>query len=473
MRVDRRDERDARIAQLTAALAVAHGRIAQLEGEVADLKARLAQNSTNSSMPPSSDPPGTERSPRKVPSGKKPGGQPGHPKHERTFLKPDRIVPVRPKTCNCCGGLLHEDDAAPERHQVIDIPKIKPDVTDYLLYSGSCDQCGAVTRAELPAGVPRRGYGTRLTAAVSLCSGKYRLSKRMIRSILADLLGVEISLGSVSNLEQEMSASLAAPVEEAAAHVQKQDVANADETGWFEGRSNGRAGRAWLWVVTTAFVTVFQVAKSRGTGAAQELLGENFAGLLGTDRWSAYAWVDAARRQLCWSHLNRDFQGFVDRKDAAAPIGERLLRESGRMFRYWHRVRDGTLSRSAFQQNMKPVRARILSLLREASVCPAAAKTAGMAKSILKLEAALFTFVDREAIEPTNNVSERKVRHGVMWRKTSFGTQGSKGSRFVERILTADATLRQQGRDVLDFLTAAYQARLTRAPAPSLLPLKP
>lgn len=208
------------------------------------------------------------------------------------------------------------------------------------------------------------------------------------------------------------------------------------------------------------------------------MLGADFAGLLGTDRWSAYTFVDAARRQLCWSHLARDFQGFVDRKDAGAPLGERLLRQSRRMFRYWHRIRDGTLSRAAFQHRMKPVRSRILSLLREASVCTAT-KTAGMAKEILKLQAALFTFVDHEGIEPTNNlryaerginISERKVRHGVMWRKTSFETQGPRGSRFVERVLTADATLRQQDRNVLDFLAAAYQARLHRAPAPSLLP---
>jgi transposase len=304
---------------------------------------------------------------------------------------------------------------------------------------------------------------------VSLCSGKYRLSKRLIQSILADLLGVDLSLGSVSNLEQEMSESLAAPVEEVAAHVKKQDVANADETGWFEGRSNGRAGRAWLWVVTTVFVTLFRVARSRGADVAKEMLGADFAGFLGTDRWSAYTFVDPARRQLCWSHLERDFQGFIDRKDAGARLGENLLRQSARMFRYWHRIRDGTLTRAAFQHRMKPVRSRILSLLRKASVCPAP-KTAGMAKQILKLRAALFTFVDHEGIEPTNNVSEQKVRQGVMWRKTSFGTQGSNGSRFVERILTADATLRQQKRDVLDFLTAAYAARLNRVPPPSLLP---
>ncbi len=416
------DPRDQRIAQLEALLAKALARIAELEE-------RLNKNSTNSSKPPSTDSAGTPRS-AKEPSGRKPGGQPGHTKHERTFLKPDRVVPIRPKTCSCCGGAVHRDGAPPERHQIIEMPKVEPDVTDYLLFSGVCDRCGLVTRAKLPAGVPTRGYGPRLSAVVSLCSGKYRLSKRLIQSIMADLLGIELSLGSVSNLEQEMSSALAAPVEEAAAHVQKQSVANADETGWFEGRSNGRAGRAWLWVVTTAFVTVFRVAHSRGAEIARELLGESFAGLLGTDRWSAYAWVDAARRQLCWSHLRRDFQGFVDRKDAGSLVGACLLREFGQMFRLWHRIRDGTISRRSFQQRMKPVRARILALLREASVCPAV-KTAGMAKNILQFEAALFTFVDHEGIEPTNNVSERKVRHGVMWRKTSFGTQSAKGSRFV------------------------------------------
>lgn len=464
-----RDPKDVqRIAELEAQVAVLTDLLAKAMARIAALEERLNKNSTNSSKPPSTDAPGTPRS-GKEPTGRKPGGQPGHPKHERMLLRPDRVVPVRPKICGCCGGPVHPNENPPETHQVVEMPKVEPDVTNYDLYSGNCGRCGAVTRAQLPPGVPRRGYGPRLTAVVSLCSGKYRLSKRLIQSILADLLGVDLSLGSVSNLEQEMSASLAAPVEEVAAHVKEQDVANADETGWFEGRSNGRAGRAWLWVVTTAFVTLFRVARSRGADVAQEMIGAGFSGLLGTDRWGAYTFVDPARRQLCWSHLERDFQGFVDRTDAGTPIGEGLLRQSGRMFRYWHRVRDGTLSRAGFQHRMKRVRSRTLSLLREASVCPAR-KTAGMAKQILKLQAALFTFVDHEGIEPTNNVSERKVRQGVMWRKTSFGTQGAKGSRFVERILTTDATLRQQRRDVLDFLTAAYAARLTRTPPPSLLP---
>lgn len=454
--------------RLTRELAVAVDRIAQLEAEVAALKAKLAENSSNSHKPPSTDPPGAER-PQKEPSGLKPGGQPGHPKHERRFLPPDRTEVLRPKRCSACHHSLCGEDLRPERHQVIEIPRVKPDVTDYWLHTLVCPSCGEATRAELPPGVPRRGFGPRLTAMIAICTGKFRMSKRMVRELLADFLGVELSLGSVANLEQEISLSLAQPDKEARAQARRAAIANLDETGWFQGAADGRARRAWLWVGVTAVVTVFKIAFSRGDDVAKELLGAKFSGLLGSDRWSGYLWVSAARRQLCWSHLQRDFQGFIDRADAGASIGRRLLALSEQMFAWWHRVRLGTLSRATLKCYMAPVRREILSLLREAAVCPAP-KTAGMAKQILKLQPALFTFIDRTGIEPTNNAAERAIRHAVMYRKTSFGTQSDAGSRFVERILTTIASLRQQKRNVLEFVTAAYQARLLRIQPPSLLP---
>jgi transposase len=454
--------------RLTRDLAAAMDRIRLLETEVAELKARLAENSSNSHKPPSSDPPEAER-PQKEPSGRSPGGQPGHPKHERRFLAPDRTVHVRPDRCRNCHRPLHGEDPRPERHQVVEIPPVRPEATDYWIHSLGCPYCGEVTRAKLPPGVPHRGFGPRLTAMIAICTGKFRMSKRQVRELLADFLGVELSLGSVSNLEQEVSASLAKPDVEARAHVREAAVANLDETGWFEGAAEGRARRAWLWVGVTAAVTVFKIAFSRGERVAKELLGSNFAGMLGTDRWSAYLWVPAKLRQLCWSHLQRDFQGFIDRGDAGATYGTKLLAASEQMFEWWHRIRDGTISRTTFRRYMAPVRREMLSLLREAAACPAP-KTSGMAREMLKLKEALFTFVDREGIEPTNNSAERAIRHAVMYRKTSFGTQSDGGSRFVERILTTIATLRQQNRNVLEFVTAAYQARLLRIQPPSLLP---
>lgn len=464
---DQRDPRDEKIERLTAALAAALDKIGALETRIAELEARLNQNSTNSSKPPSSDPPGTPRS-GGTPSGKKQGAQPGHRKHERRLLDPDHIVHIRPGTCACCGKALHGDDSNPERHQVVELPPVKPDVTDYLIHSLECD-CGAVTRGELPPGVPQRGYGPRLTGVVALLTGTYRLSKRMAQQLIEDLLGVEISLGTVPNLEQEISASLAAPVEEAREHVRQQPVANLDETGWYEGRDDGRAGRAWLWVAVTSLVTVFKIARSRGEGVAKQILGADFKGFLGSDRWSGYAWVEAMRRQLCWAHLIRDFQGMEDRRDAGAEYGTALLALADKMFQWWPRVRDGTLARATFRRYMAPVRREVLSLLHKAAACPAG-KTAGMAKQILKLEVALFTFVDFEGVEPTNNIAERAIRHGVMYRKTCFGTQGEAGSRYVERILTVVATLRLQRRNVLEFLAAAHSARLSHSQPPSLLP---
>ena len=463
----RRDPKDLRIEALEAQVAKLTELLAKAMARIADLEAQLNKNSTNSSKPPSSDPPGLTRSETAL-SGRKPGGQPGHAKHERCFLPPDRVVHARPRRCWRCGKALDGDDPAPERHQVVEFPRVKPDVTDYLIHSLGCD-CGAVTRAELPAGVPRRGYGPRVVAAVSLLTGKYRQSKRMTRELLADLFGIDISLGTVSNLEQEMSEALAPPVAEACEHVRTQPVANLDETGWYEGREDGRAGRAWLWTAVTSLVTVFQIARSRGEEIAKQLLGADFAGFLGSDRWSGYAWLRAKRRQLCWAHLIRDFQGFVDREDAGSQYGVALLDLADKMFQWWPRVRDGTLSRGTFRRYMAPVRREVVSLLRKAVACPAP-KSAGMAKQILKFEAALFTFVNHEGIEPTNNSAERAVRHGVMYRKTSFGTQSAAGSRFVERILTVVATLRQQRRNVVDFLAAAYSAKLNHSQSPSLLP---
>lgn len=465
------DPRDARIAELEAKVAWLMDRVAKLEAENGDLRARLAQNSTNSSKPPSSDPPGVPRQ-VKPPSGRKPGGQPGHKRNLRELIpveQVDEVKDVLPSICRCCKGHLHGRDPDPIRHQVTEVPVVKPTVTEYRLHALGCTDCGEVTRAELPAGVPRGAFGPVLASMVALCTVRFRQSKRLAQELLSTLLNVEMSLGAISKIEQQSSEVLAAPVEEAREYVRQQAVANADETGWFEGKSEGRKQRAWLWVVTTSLVTVFKIAKSRGEDVAREMLGDDFQGVLGADRWSAYNFVAALRRQLCWSHLLRDFQGFVDRGGKGGEIGAALLCQADLMFTWWHRVRDGTLERRTFERRMLPVKEEMRRLLR-AAVVRAEPKTRGMAKAILRLKWALFTFVREPGVEPTNNVAERRVRPAVIARKLSFGTESPAGSRFVERMLTATATLKQQDRNVLDYMVAAHQARLHGRAAPSLLP---
>jgi len=454
------DPRDARIAELEA-------EVAALKAQIFELLARLGQNSQNSSKPPSSDPPGTPRG-AKEPTGRSRGGQPGHKAHKRERLPADRVVPVLPSHCHRCHRPLSGLDPAPRIHQIIELPEIRPGVTDYELHELTCE-CGAHTRASLPPGVPPGAFGPRLMAAAALCTSRYRMPKRMAQEFLRDLFGIQVALGSVSKMEQSVSTAIAAPVEEARAAVREQDVAHQDETGWQEGPEGGRKARAWLWVTVTALITVFRIVRSRGAQVTKEMLGEDFRGFLVVDRWSAYRWVARGRRQLCWAHLVRDFCCFAERDGTGGKIGLQLLGRAEMMFQWWHRVRDGTLTRRTFQRRMRQVERSVGRLLRRAAAC-GDAKIEGMAKEILTHEPALWTFVYAEGVEPTNNRAERALRNAVIWRKISFGTDSERGSRYVERILTVIATLKQQRRHVLGFLTAACKAALDDRQPPSLLP---
>jgi transposase len=443
-------------------------RMAALEATVQQLREQVQQTSRTSSRPPSSDPPqALGKRPRREPTGRRPGGQPGHEGQARALVpeeEVDIVVPVKPERCRHCQYTLQGEDLQPQRHQVTELPPIKPVVTEYQLHRLVCPACGAATRAELPAGVPTGGFGPRVQATTALCTGAYHLSKRMTQNVLEDLFGVQLSVGTVANLEQTTGQALAEPVAEARAYVQVQPTAYLDETGWREGTQ-----RAWLWTAVTTWVTVFVVRRARSGKVAHELLGEDFWGWLVTDRWSAYTWYPSWRRQLCWAHLLRDIEAMIERGGRSQEIGEALRAQARQMFHWWHRVRDGTLAHPTFARYMWPVRREVERLLDAGQRC-GVPKTEGTCREILKLRQALWTFVRHEGVEPTNNAAERAIRPGVLWRKGSFGTQSAEGSRFVEVLLTVVATLKQQHRNVLAYVTAACDAALCGQPAPSLLP---
>lgn len=438
---------------------------------IEELERRLGQNSQNSSRPPSSDPPGTRPQPKERPSGRKPGGQPGHEGHERSLLPPekvDRVEELWPERCeNCAHDLgrekLRDEIGEAARHQVTEMPPVRPEVVEYRQHSQFCPKCYHTTTAELPPEVPISSFGPRLQAVASMLSGVYRLSKRSVKSLLLDLFGVEISLGAIIACEQRTSAALAEPVAEAHAYVQQQAVANADETGWRE-----RARRAWLWVAVTAHVTIFLIHARRGAVAAEKLLGR-FAGILGSDRWCAYANYRLRRRQLCWAHLRRHFEAFAEYSGEAGTIGDALVLLTEKMFRYWHWVRDGTWARSTFQTRMRPLRKAIEVFLQRGRVC-GQPKVEATCRELLEYAPALWTFVRVRGVEPTNNASERALRTAVIMRKTSFGTHSENGSRFIERMLSVVATLRQQNRDVLGYLVETCERALLGRRPRSLLP---
>ncbi len=458
-------------AEAQAYIRALEARVAALEATVQRLLERLRMDSQNSSQPPSSDRPTASRPrQRRTSSGRKPGGQPGHPGHTRAVVPledVEAVLPVKPTHCVRCQHPLHGEDDQPQRHQVIELPPVAPVVTEYQLHSLVCPACGATTRAKLPVGVPAGGFGPRAQAIVALCTGAYHLSKRTTQDVMADLFGIPVSLGTIANLEHATGQALAAPVAAAQTHVRAQSIAYLDETGWREGRV-----RAWLWVAVTAWVTVFVVRLSRGAKVVQELLGEPFCGTLVTDRWSAYTWYPTRWRQLCWAHLLRDFEAMIERGGRSQEIGEALREQARQMFHQWHRVRDGTLSHAQFRVLMRPIRRAVARGLKAGQHC-GVPKTEGVCREILKVYDALWTFVRVEGVEPTNNVAERAIRPGVLWRKGSFGTQGTQGSQFVEAMMTVVATLKQQHRNILEYLTNACQAVHTGISAPSLPPPYP
>jgi len=443
-------------------------RVAALEASVQPWREQLAQTSRTSSRPPSSDPPhGLAKRPRREPTGRRPGGQPGHEGHARGLVpieQVDMVVPVKPERCRRCQQPLQGEDPQPQRQQVTEIPPVKPVVTEDQWHQLVCSVCGEVTRAELPPGVPTGGFGPRVQAITALCPGAYHLSKRTAQAMLEDLFGVSLGLGTITTLEQATTQAVAEPVAEARAYVQAQPTAYADDTGGREGQH-----RAWLWTVVTAWVTVLAIRRSRGGQVAQERLGERCWGWVVTDRWRADTWDPRWRRQLCWAHLRRDLEAMLERGGRSAESGETLREQARRMCHDWHRVRDGTRSHTSVGSDLWPIRREVERLLEAGQAC-GVPKTEGTCRDILKRWQALWTFVRHAGVEPTSHAAARAIRPGVLWRKGSVGTHSPEGSRCVEAMMTVVATLKQQHRHLLDDLTATCEASLHRKAAPSLLP---
>ncbi len=464
------DPRDELIADLRRQLAERDVIIAELRAELAALKEAFSKSSRNSSKPPSSDGPRVKARPKKARSGRKPGGQPGHKRHERVLVPPEKVhevVPCIPKQCDACAGLLHGRDPEPHRHQVFELPPVEPVVTEYQQHAIDCGLCGHRTTGKLPECVSTRAFGPTVDAVIAVLMGVYRLTKRQVPELMRDLFGLQMSVGAVIGCQQSASVAVAGPVEDARTYVKQQPVKHADETGWREGADRSRA---WLWTVVTTHVVVFMIHARRNAEAAKELLGK-WRGILVTDRHGAYHWWPNCRRQFCWAHLKRDIQAIVERGGESGRIGKEMLGEVERMFNWWHRLRDGTLARSTFRVYMLTLQRRFEVLLTEGAQT-AHAKTSKTCAMLLKRRDALWTFVYFEGVEPTNNGAEQAVRHGVIIRKISYGTHSQEGSRFVERMLTVHATLRRQQRNILDFMRAACSAALRRQPAPSLLPIE-
>jgi transposase len=456
-----------RCVDLILALAARYER---LEARVEKLEDQLRRSSRNSSLPPSQDPPSAPPRAKKRASGRGRGGQPGHEGSNRPLLpleQVDELVEHWPARCHGCAHLFGEDErvdaAAPQRHQVAELPPIAVIVTEHRLHRLRCPACAAETRAELPAEVPRGSFGARLQAGVATLAVRNRVSRRDTVELVGELFGVELSTGSIDAIVQRTGEALAEPQARLHEQIRSAAAVNVDETGW-----RLRGGKRTLWGALTPQAALFRIAPDRHQREAEALLGDDFQGIACSDRWWAYDYLDPERRQLCWAHLARDFTAHSEGLAAQKAFGQAGLAIAARLFQAWNHYRQDR-NRARLLERIAALQAELKTLLEEAARKSTTTKYHRLfANNLLKRWPALWTFTTTEGVEPTNNHAERGLRGAVIHRKLSLGSQSEQGERTIERLLSASLTCRLQGRSLLAYLTDVLTAAIRGDPIPAL-----
>ena len=443
-------------------------RVARQEERIGELERRLGRNSRNSSLPPSQDPPGSAPKRGTGRSGRTQGGQPGHEGHGRPLLPAwavDEVIDHWPERC-ACGHLFGDAErvAAGEaaRHQVEELPVLATHVTEHRCQRVRCPDCGARETGVLPAEVAASAFGPRLQAAIVTLSVRNRISRRDVVECCEQLFSARISTGSVEAILQRAGDALEAPYAHLLAAVRRARHVNMDETGW---RLRGQ--RRFLWGAFSARHAVLRIMADRDADRVWELLGSSTTTVT-SDRWWAYDQLPLRRRQVCWAHLKRDFAAHADGLGAQRELGEHGLRICAELFWAWE-IYQHTGERSELQRHVLRLRRQLKPILRRyATKTPRNKRTRGIARNLLKLWPALWTFAAVNDVEPTNNHAERALRGAVIYRKLALGSQSSSGERRLERLLSAHTTCRLQRRSLHAYLVDLLRAHARSDPLPLL-----
>ncbi len=464
-------------AALRAENAELRRRLDEVELLMGALRVRAEMNSSNSSLPPSSDRPGDrERLKQRKAQGKssgadepkgeggnpaeqskplgkrKRGAQPGHKgAYRRDQTKPDEVVEIWPEQCPRCQTMLPEglpEARTATRRKVWDFEPQERRflVVEFRGHVVRCPHCGKLVRGK----VPKSHFGAGMIAYVAALHGVLHSGYREIEVFLRGWFRLPISLGEVAALCERTAAALTELHQEIARVVRESRVVNADETPW---RLEGKG--AWVWAATNGQETLFLVRPSRKGENVEALLGQGFAGIVGSDRYKGYDRIPVDKRQVCHAHLIRNFRGLTSWGGETGKLGTALLEGEAKVFVAWHAfVASGRSDRAKLKADLAPVQAEMRTLLEGARE---RAPTYEFARDLLKVWPALWTFVEVEGVEPTNNAAERALRPVVIWRKISFGTWSDWGCRFVERMASVVATSRQKGTDLVQALITAIQ----------------
>ena len=458
-------------------------RVQEVEERLSRLEAQAREDSRTSSRPPSMDPPKTRAERRAAArakakelmrregAGRKPGGQSGHRGAGRG-LRPedqiDEIVDHYPEACSSCGAGFPPEQRSRDgrfgRHRVAELPPISVVVTEHRTHQLRCRHCRSKTIARLRDGIGASAFGPRLQAAIVTLTARHRVSRRGIAELAGDLFGITLSTGAVDQICQRASDALAGPHCQLQDWVLDQRAVHVDETGW---RTSGE-GRA-LWTASTPGATFLQIAEHCNRQQFNTLIGATYSGIVISDRWNGYEHLDPHQRQVCWSHIKRDFRRHADGLAEQKTFGEHGLELSRGVFAAWRAYQQEHHNRAQLQAEIAPIQTQLRALLEQAS--PKSRRTRWhrrFANNLLKVWPALWTFTTIDGVEPTNNPAERALRAPVIHRKVSLGTQSEHGQRFAERALSAAATCRQQRRSLFTYLSELIVAHNRGDPFPAL-----
>ncbi len=437
------------------------GMLHELMQRVQVLEEQVKLNSRTSSKPPSSDGPGRGARPSKAKSGRSVGAQPGHKGSHRAMLPSDEVdqqVVCRPEPkCPQCNGEVVIDNDKAIQHQVFDLPPVKPVVTEYLRLRGVCSGCGHKHHGALPVGVPRGQLGPRALALVGTLSGQFHLTQGKIQRLLEQVMGLKFSIGTISMAHGHVAQALAEPVQQLHAHLSLTPVRHADETS-----HKSHNHMMWAWTQVCDWGAHFRLDPSRGQEAAKALLGAQPQGVIVSDRYAGYNFIDLQQRQVCWAHLLRDFARIATRQGQAGIIGARLQACGYALFRWREQGRPA----GHFEWLQRCVQKHLQAGAAQ-TVCT---RTANTCANLLKVEVALWHFLRNPAVPPTNNAAERALRGFVIKRKLSFFTRSGRGLRFLERIFSTVQTCAIQGRQTFGYLQEVMSSWLAGKTAPSLVP---
>jgi transposase len=437
-------------------------KFAQLEAKIVELEEKLKTNSNNSSKPPSQDPFRSKRP--STPTGKKPGGQPGHPGHARQMYPLEKVVNVidlKPQDCPNCGPCIFETNPISiECRQTVELPVIQPEVIQYNIYTCRCGKCGKHVRAGVPPEA-ELGFGPRLMGFLTMLTGEAGVTKRKICAITGHL-GIKISLGGLCNIHKLAGRILHEPYEEIRSEVLQSPNVNGDESGWYL-----KHKRCWIWIGATPKATFFKIDPSRSQEAFKRIFS-GFKNTLTTDRYGGYNCYDG-NKQACLAHIDRDFDKVAERHGVDGAIGRILSGELKLIFALWFEFKNTVLTREEMQLKAQVHIENIKTTLTvSASAEGVGNKTAAFSFDLLNRFPTLWLFLYEEGVEPTNNLAERGLRPAVIFRKLSGGSQSEWGTCFIERLLTITCTLRQRAGNVFEYLSESFEAHIRGSRAPPI-----